>query len=65
MLPWQERSAMVMFGAGLLVGFMGSGIAQVRLMNAAWPVYDAIVDWQKVEELATQASPLKVSAKLR
>jgi hypothetical protein len=52
----EQRQQVLMWGIGVLTGFLGSGLASIRLFRSNWPVYNAVIDWSKVKELSSEVN---------
>ncbi|MGC4031176.1 MAG: hypothetical protein QM754_05440 [Tepidisphaeraceae bacterium] len=54
-VPVEQRSEAALLGIGVLTGFLGSGLASIRLFRAGWPVYDALIDWATAKSIQSEA----------
>jgi len=52
----EKRHDILLLSIGILAGFLGTGVASIRMLISAWPVYDSVVDWSKVELMETEAN---------
>jgi hypothetical protein len=50
-IPSDDRMIAVLVTVGMLAGLLAANVAQVRLFLSAWPIYDAVIDWEKAKAI--------------